>query len=226
MWTKEMRELKMRRGYADVLYLMRAFNVRTDVIGYELLQTAIMSYLHNPDLRMEELNKIAFKNSPMPLEDEDACFVEMKRALQNINIIKLKRLDNDTVVFDFINNIASDVRMRKLIDIRSASEELTQVDENVTAVFCAVAIRMLKKHKDGFIEVLNHCAGRYGYDDIDDLIIDLYKVVKNSEYENELTMCEDVKEKLEKKQKIASEVQKDVENLVKVFINEYENMIF
>lgn len=226
MCTREMKELKMRRGYADVVYLMRTSNVRKDTMGYELLQTAIMSYLNNSKLPREELIKIAFKNAPMPLADEETCFNEMKQALQNIHTRKLKKLDEDSVVFNFIRNIASEVRMRKLIEIRIVSEELDQVDENVTAIFCAVAIRKMTKPKDGFVEVLNHCAGRYGYDDIDDLTIDLYKVVKNSLYEPELEKYGNAKERFEKKRSISKKIQQEVEELISIFISEQENMIF
>lgn len=221
-----MRELKMRRGYADVIYLMRICNVRTDVIGYELLQTAIMSYLHNSDLRMEQLVKIALENAPMQLAGEEVCFDEMKRALQNIHIIQFKKLDKDTVVFNFIKNIASEVRMRKLIEIRVVSEELIQVDEAVTAIFCAVAIQKMTKPEDEFAKVLNECAERYGYKHIDDLVIDLYKVVTNSIYEEELLKYENLKIKDEKKRDIAKKVQQDVEQIISVFIDEHENMIF
>ena len=89
------------------------------------------------------------------------------------------------------------------------SEELIQVNENVTAVFCAVAMRKMAKPEEGFTEILHHCAGRYGYYDIDELTTELYKVVKNSESEceNEMKMQE-------------------VQNIIEVFIDEHENMIF
>lgn len=226
MCTREMKKLKMRRGYADVVYLMRTSNVRTDTMGYELLQVAIMSYLHNPGLQMEELVQIAFANAPMPLLDKAECFNKMKQALQNIHTRKLKKLDKDSVVFNFIKNTSSEVRMRKLIEIRVASEELTQVDESVLIAFCGVAIRRITKHEDAFIEILNHCAGKYGYEDIDDLIIDLYKVVKDSQYEEELRKCNNLKELFEKKRGITKSIQEEVEELVSVFIEEHENMIF
>lgn len=226
MCIKTMKELKMRRGYADVIYLMRTSNVRMDSMGYELLQVAIMSYLHNPNLPMRELVKIALKNAPMPLANEEACLDEMKQALQSIYTVHYKKLDEDSLVFNFIRSVASEVRMGTLIEIRVVSEDLTQLDKNTKAAFCAVAIRRMEKPNDTFLEVLNHCAGRYGYDDVSDLLIDLYKVVKNNSYETKLKNCSDSKERFEKRENIGIAIQPEVEDLVSVIISEHENMIF
>ena len=60
-----------KRGYYEVNYLLRAARVDKELIGYKLLQIAIMTYLNNPKLTLEELVEISKKNSPMYLESEE-----------------------------------------------------------------------------------------------------------------------------------------------------------
>ena len=54
-----------KRGYYEVNYLLRAARVDRELRGYKLLQIAIMTYLNNPKLTLEELVEISKKNSPI-----------------------------------------------------------------------------------------------------------------------------------------------------------------
>ena len=229
MSTKQqpmMKELKMKKGYGEVMYLMRIANVPEDTIGYKLLQISIMSYLQNPNLHKKQLVQIAFANSPMILLNEKICFRLMKDALQNLYTKHLEKLDDDNVVFKFIFNVASEVRLRELIKIRVEEEKLTGVNKHISSVFCRVCIRRIMNPNDTFMEVLNHCAGRCAYDDVDDLIIDLYKVVKNNDIETKILLFNNQRIQVAKKQQIAKEIVLEVEQLVLLFIREHNNIVF
>lgn len=210
MCTEKVKQLRLKRGYSDVMYLLRATNVRKDSIGSSLLEIAIMSYLNNPTLSMEQLNKVALNNAPMTIENEEECFYLMKEALQSIYTRKANKLDDNNVVYKFIQNISSEVRMRELIKMRVINQDLI-IDENITAIFSRTAIRMIMKPDNTFQEVLNHIAGREGYDEVEDLVGDLYKVVKNESDEEEILL---------------DEKEKELQELIEVFVKEHQNLVF
>ena len=229
MCNKEVKELKLKKGYSDVIYLMRIANVNTDLLGYELLQIAIMSYLQDSSLEIQELIEIATKNAPMYITEE-ACFEEMKEALQNLHTKHLEKLDDNNVVFKFIKNIASDVRMRELIKMRVESEELTQVTEKVIALFSETAIRRIMKPEHSFSEILKHVALKENYDDTMDLVLDLYSVQKNNNMKEEiiskLSNIKDPNKRIKKKKAIVEPLQKELEQLIDALVKEHENLIF
>lgn len=229
MYKRNLKEQKLQRGYSEIIYLMRIANVNTDSIGYELLQIAIMSYLHDSSLEIQELVEIATKNAPMYITEE-ACFEKMKDALQNLHTKHLEKLDDNNVVFKFIKNIASDVRMRELIKMRVESEGLTQVTEKVISLFSETAIRRIMKPKHTFYEVLKHISLKENYDDVEDLVLDLYRVQKNSnvkeDVKNILSNIEDPNKRIKEKKLIIEPLQKEVEQLIDVFIIEHEDLVF
>lgn len=221
------RELKNKKGYDEVRYLMRVSNVPNNKIGYELLEIAIMSYLHNPNLHLEELVNIALTNSPMTLMNEQECFEEMKEALQRLHTKHSEKLEDDNAVFKFIRNIASEVRIHELIQQRIISKDLKAVGQEIETTFCKVALRRIMKPNATFMEVLNHIARRCNYKAVEDLVIDLYKIVKNSDYEEELRKYDEngiMKEK--RRKKISKELLGDVEELVMIFVREKDNIVF
>lgn len=229
MYKRNLKELKLQRGYSEIIYLMRIANVNTDTIGYELLQIAIMSYLHDSSLKIQELVEIATKNAPMYITEE-ACFEKMKDALQNLHTKHLEKLDDNNVVFKFIKNIASDVRMRELIKMRVESEGLTQVTEKIISLFSETAIRRIMKPKHTFNEVLKHVVLKEKYDDTMDLVLDLYNVQRNNNMKEEiiskLSKIKDPNKRIKEKKAIVEPIQKEVEQLVDAFVKEHENLVF
>lgn len=208
--TKKLKDLKMKRGYHEMMYFLRVYNVRKDTIGYELLQTAIMCYLNDPKLQLNDLVAVSSINSPMPLKSERTCLEEIKESL--VNTTYKKWYDTDENVFDFIKYVATKIRMKNLIDIRIESMGL-EVSYNLKEAFCCLAIKRMHNPEYRFSEILNYCAGRYRYDSVDDLLIELYKFVDNSE--NYSIDEKDYEEKLE-----------EIEELIDILINEHEKLIF
>ena len=190
--SKDVNNFENERGYYEVNYLLRAAKVDTKLIGYQLLKTAIMSYLHKPSLKMEQLLEIAYQNAPMALEDEEQCFEEMKIALHNICTSHMEKLEDDNVVFKFIDNVASEIRIKKLIRIRIINEDLN-VDEQTIENFIRVCIRRKMKKADSFTAILNHTAGKCGYEEVGDLVNDLYKVVSSEEEKKQKQKKEEIK---------------------------------
>lgn len=167
-----------KRGYYEVNYLLRAARVDKRMRGYQLLQTAIMSYLNNPKLTIEELTKIARDNAPMHLESDEQCFEEMKSALHSVCTTHMDKLEDDDVVFKFIDNISTEIRIGKLIRIHMMDNDII-VEQHIVDILIRVCIRRKMKPHDSFLAILNHTAGRCGYEEVKDFITDLYKVISN-----------------------------------------------
>lgn len=193
--SKIVKSFENERGYYEVNYLLRAAKVDTTLIGYQLLQTAIMSYLHDPSLKMEQLIEKAEQNSPM-MVDKEQCFEEMKTALHNICTSHMEKLEDDNVVFKFIDNIASEIRIKRLIRIRIINEDLN-ADERIIENFSTVCIRRKMKKADSFAAILNHTAGKCGYEEVADLVNDLYKVVSSEEEKKQKQKKEEIKKLVE-----------------------------
>ncbi len=168
--------MKRRRGYAEMRLLLRRSNVNFSCMGEQLLEIAIMSYLQNPNQEKEELFKTVDENSPMPISDGETAFTLMKEALQNVHTHKSEKVTNDEVVMVFVSSIAEEVRISKALEMKEAEEGL-----NITAeerdLLISVCKRRYFKPDDTFKEVLNHVAGRNGYDDIEPMLRKLLKCV-------------------------------------------------
>ena len=161
-----------KRGYYEVNYLLRAARVDKQMRGYQLIQTATMTYLNNPKLTLKELVKIARKNSPMHLESDEQCFEEMKEALHNVCTNHMDKLEDDSVVFKFIDNITTEVRIGKLIQIHMMNKDIC-AEQQIIDMLIRVCIRKKMKPHDSFSAILNHTAGKCDND--------LYNVISNEE---------------------------------------------
>ena len=190
--SKDVKNFENERGYYEVNYLLRAAKVDTKLIGYQLLQIALMSYLHEPSLKMEQLLKIVYQNAPMMVEDEKQCFEEMKTALHSVCTSHMEKLEDDNVVFKFIDNVASEIRIKRLIRIRIIKEDLN-VDERIIENFIGVCIRRKMKKSDSFTAILNHTAGKCGYDEVSDLVNDLYMIVSSEKNKKQKQKKEEIK---------------------------------
>lgn len=228
MCTNLLKELKESDVYNEVKYLMReSLKGQADQIGYELLEIAIMFYLKNPEMKLAELPHIVLVNSTMTLWNEQEAFDLMKEAAQGVHTRHSEKLEEDGVVFRFIQNIASEVRMRELIHQRVITQNLKDVDEKIIDIFCKVAMRRIMKPDDSFNEILNHTAGRCEYKEVEDLMIDLYKIVKNSDYEKQLANYKrNSKQRQEEKKEIADELLDEIEYYITLMIEERNQVIF
>ena len=170
------KNFETKRGYYEVNYLLRAARVDKQMRGYQLIQTATMSYLNNPKLTLKELIKIARKNSPLHLESDEQCFEEMKEALHNVCTNHMDKLEDDSVVFKFVDNITT--------------EDIC-VEQQIVDMLLRVCIRRKMKSSDSFTAIINHTAGKCDYEEVKDFINDLYKVISN---EKEISFKEKTKE--------------------------------
>lgn len=178
------KNFETKRGYCEVNYMLRATKVDKKMRGYQLLQTAAMSYLSNPNLTIEELVKIAKDNTAIHLETEKQCFEEMKDALYSICTNHMDKLEDDNVVYKFIDNITSEIRIEELIKIHMMESDI-QVKQEIISTFIRVCLRRKMKPHDSFSAVLNHTAGKCGYEEMDQFVNDLYQVVSNEEVSKE-----------------------------------------
>lgn len=178
-----------KRGYYEVNYLLRAARVDRELRGYQLLQIAIMSYLNNPKLTLKELVEISKKNSPMYLESEEQCFEEMKESLHSVCTTHMDKLEDDNVVFKFIDNITTEVRIGKLIRIHMMNKDIC-VDQQIVDMLIRVCIRRKMKPHDSFSAILNHTAGKCDYEEVKDFVNELYGVISN---EKEISFKEKTK---------------------------------
>ncbi len=217
MCTQLAKELKMRRGYADVVYFFKTANVRRDVIGCEFLEIATMYYLKDPSLEPEEILKFVAENATRGHFDEKDCLNEMKKAIETIHVSNFRKLDKDNAVFDFIENAATEIRLRSLLEIRRWGENLTAITEKTMTVFCTVTIQRIAEPKVSFQNLLrclaNECQSEY-----DELVLELYKVVRNQPY------ASSVKGKSE--EEILKMMAQDVEYFVSLAIKNLNQMIF
>ncbi len=180
-------EMKRRRGYREMMLLLRRSNVNFSCMGEQLLEIAIMSYLQNPNQEKEELLKTVEKNSPMPIS-EGAAFDLMKDALQNLYTRKSEKVASDKVVMTFISSIAEEIRIAKALEMKEAEEEL-EITLEEREILIALGKRRFFKPNDTFKELLNHVAGRNGYEDIEPMLRKLLKCVNlNTEEDTEIAI--------------------------------------
>lgn len=177
MCKENVREMKTRESYNEVVCLMRRANVIPMSIGSELLEIAIMSYLENPDLTLDSLVGIATENSPMPISDFE-CFEKMKEALLNLYTKHWQKTDDNNVVWKFIKNVSAEVRIRKLLKMKEARGEVFSLDEEAINSYIVITIRKMMKPNDSFENILIHTAGRLGYEELEDIVIALSEIIE------------------------------------------------
>lgn len=181
-------EMKQRRGYAEMRLLLRRSNVNFSCMGEQLLEIAIMSYLQNPNQEKKELFKTVEENSPMPISDGETAFELMKEALQNLYTRKSEKVASDKVVMTFISSIAEEIRITKVLELKEVEEGL-EITSEEKEILISVCKRRFFKPNDTFKEVLNHVAGRNGYDDIEPMLRKLLKCVNlNTEEDTEIAI--------------------------------------
>ncbi len=187
---KFLMEMKDRRGYAEMRLLLRRSNVNFSSMGEQLLEIAIMSYLQNPNQEKEELFKTVGENSPMPISEGETAFDLMKDALQNLYTRKSEKVASDKVVMTFISSIAEEIRITKVLEVKEVEEGL-EITAEEREILISVCKRRFFKPKDTFKEVLNHVAGRNGYDDIEPMLRKLLRCVNlNTEEDTEIAILD------------------------------------
>ncbi len=228
MCTQLLKGLKENKVYDEVKYLMReSFKGQQGQIGYDFLEIAILFRLKNPEMELEELLHNVLVNSTITLPSEQEVFEFMKDAVQGLHTRHVEKLEDDRAVFRFIENVTSEVRMRQLIRQRVIGQELKDVDERIIDILCKVAMRTIMKPDDTFNEILNHTAGRCEYEEVEDLIVDLYKIVKNSNYEDLLGKYDrNSQERQEEKKKIVNELQDEIKEYINLMIKERNQIMF
>lgn len=199
-------EMKQRRGYAEMRLLLRRSNVTFNCMGEPLLEIAIMSYLENPTLTEKQLMRIVEDNAPMQIAIGLPVYGLIADSLQNVYTHKSKKLEKEGVVMFYISSIANEVRINAMLETKEAEDEfLASVDER--DLMTAVCKRRLFKPDDKFKEILNHVAGRYGYDDIDVMIRNLKRYLKIDEKIS-------IKTSITKISDFVDEILKEKDNLV------------
>lgn len=217
MCTELAKNLKMRRGYADVMYLFRIAGVRRNVIGCEFLEIATMSYLKDPSLELEEILKIVAESATMGNFDEKGCLDEMKKAIETIHVSNLKELDKENVVIDFIKNIATQIRLRSLLEIRKWGENLAFITEQTMDIFCFVTMQRMMNPKEAFRDLLGRLVKKFHLE-YGDLVSELYKVVRNEPYASSVQG--------KSKEEITEMMVDEVEEVVSLAIRDRNKMIF
>lgn len=170
-------EMKQRRGYAEMRLLLRRTNVNFSCMGEQLLEVAIMSYLENPALTENELMQIAEENAPMQIANGVPVYGLIADSIQNVYTHKSKKLDEEGAVMLYISSIANEIRINAMLETIEAEQGIDATVEE-RDLMTAVCKRHMFKPKDTFKEVLNHVAGRSGYEDIDVMLGKLTKYLK------------------------------------------------
>ena len=88
-----------------------------------------------------------------------------------------RQLEKEGMVMLFISSIANEIRINAMLEIKEAEKGITATPEE-RDLMTAVCKRHMLKPKDTIKEVLNHTAGRNGYEDIDIMIGKLTKYLK------------------------------------------------
>lgn len=204
-------EMKKRRGYAEMRLLLRRTNVNFSSYGEPLLEIAIMSYLKDGNQSLEDLMKNAEENSPMSIPEGETAFDLIKDALQNVYTRHSFKVESDEVVAIYISSIVADIRIEALLKMMEAEKGLDVSIEDRENVI-SVCKRCIFKPKDTSKEILNHVAGRRGYNDIEGLLESFIKY---------LDIPEEQKEQFSEMDKLH-----EFNNFVKKVLREKDNMNF
>lgn len=206
MCTEIIKMMKMKRGYSDVVLMLRSSGVDFKSQGEQLLELAIMKSLEMPELEIEDLFKFAMQYSSFVLKrsvDE-----LMKEALQTVYTKHSEKLQEEDVLEKFISNIADEIRMRKLIRLREVSEDL-EIDNMTEDIVISIAMRRLNKPKISFQNILTWVAGKLDYDSEEALVKKAYEIVDKDFSETEPTV-----------------LRKNLEDCINNLLLERENIIF
>lgn len=206
MCTEIIKKMQMKRGYSDVVFLLRSSGVNFKCQGKQLLELAIMKSLEKPELKIEDLLKFTEQNSPFTLKSPVDEL--MKEALQTVYTKHSEKLQEEDVLEKFISNIADEIRMRKLIRLREVSEDL-EIDNMTEDIVISIAMRRLNKPKISFQNILTWVAGKLDYDSEEALVKKAYEIVDKDFSETEPTV-----------------LRKNLENCINNLLLERENIIF
>lgn len=175
MCTAKYRQMQQKRIYSEVLFRMRTSKIAVESIGSEFLKYAVLAYLHDPTLDIQDLTVEGIKNVSSGIhgikeEDFDGAIALMREALEPANI----KLDSDSIkaVTSFIEIIAEQVKIAEMVSMRILSYEI-DANPHQAEVFIQTAIRRLRKPDHEFKEVLNWVAGKFDYDSLEELLADL-----------------------------------------------------
>lgn len=206
MCTEIIKKMQMKRGYSDVVFLLRSSGVNFKCQGKQLLELAIMKSLEKPELKIEDLLKFTEQNSPFTLKSPVDEL--MKEALQTVYTKHSEKLQEEDVLEKFISNIADEIRMRKLIRLREVSEDL-EIDNMTEDIVISIAMRRLNKPKISFQNILTWVAGKLDYDSEEALVKKAYEIVDKDFSETEPTV-----------------LRKNLEDCINNLLLERENIIF
>ena len=226
-------QMKNNRGYGDMIVLTKFSNL-VNSLGGTLVQIAIMAYLHDPSLEMEDLVEIAYQNSPMSITKDDAEEA-MKDALINILTHDSEKLLDDGVLKIYIRNIASEVRISEMLRVKSELEGL-ELDNSLIGKISRVTIRCMMKSDETFEQALRHVAWREGYDDFREFTIilcealfqkDLKQIVDEEVMRwTKETGNSKIGEIEKKKEELLMPYVQKFEDFVNLLIQEHENLQF
>ena len=179
--TKTRENLKLRRGYGYVNYLLRASGVSSASRGRELLENAIMYKLINPTADINATVDYALNNLSVQLNaDFNGALYFMKEALDTVKTKHPEKLLLEEIVWRYICNISNEVRVREYIKTLGCNISPLQED-----ALTAIAMRVMNpaRRKDGdtvsqtMEEIISWVAGKIGYDSGKQLEEELSRVI-------------------------------------------------
>lgn len=182
MCTEMYKKMQKKRIYSEVTMRMRTSRVAQDEIGSEFIRYALMAYLHDSTLTIDELALEAMRNIPTGihgiLEDypEEAIQL-MHDALETVE----RRMDGNPrkAVEKFIHDIATEVKLAETLDMKLFSME-EESNSKEREVLIETAARRMNKPDESFKEILQWIAGHFNYDSLYALLAALYKFTDNS----------------------------------------------
>ena len=227
--TTSFREMASNKSYSEVECLLRIHNVDQQNSGFRALVSAIMAYLKNSDLELEQLLEIGFRNSVGRVLNKEICFLQMKECVQDVYTFETEEVEDDNIVFKFIKTISAEVRMKDSIRMRLLSSDIELGEKQISEII-KIAIRRLMKPEDTFWEILNHVAGVEGFIEVQDLIFDIYPIISSINIkqiiEDKTKDIYSPKERAFKKRELLEPYCKEIEDLINDLNKNYLNLQF
>lgn len=227
--TTNYREMVLNKGYSEVEYLLRIHNVDQQNSGFKALVSAIMAYLQDSNLELEQLLEIGFQNSVERVPNKKICFLQMKECVQDVYTFESKEVEDDDIVIKFIKRISAEIRMRDSIRMRLLSSDVKLGEKQISEII-KIAIRRLMKPEDTFGEILNHVAGVEGFIEVQDLIFDIYPIISSVDIkqiiEDETKDIYSPKERAFKKRELLEPYCQEIEDLINDLNKNYLNLQF
>lgn len=179
MCTEAYKKMQTKRTYSEVVMRMRTSRVAADSIGSEFLKYAILAYLHDSSMDIHKLVKEAVTNTATGIhgiteDNPEEAIAIMREALEPVNK-KIDESDDSKAVEKFIHTVAEEVKIAELVNMREMSFDIDATAKQ-TEVFIQTAIRRMRKPEEDFKEVLNWIAGKFGYESLTELMVDLNKI--------------------------------------------------